>query len=366
MRWIFKRSKGHIGLETLSEHLDGRLAATEGQTVERHLESCLQCREEFESLQYTIGLLNRVPEVSPRRVFTLDIAPEPAPVPIARGFRVPAWSYGAAASVAVMLFVAVLSADLTGSLEGELRVLDDSTLAATAPSGTTKEAGNAITPPEPGPTGEAALEPSGEDQGVVEAAESQDQAVKALPSEGASQGAAAGPTPTPESAALAPSGEEPVTPLAAPPPAEQTTPPKAFGDFSGRQDGTPIPLTAAGITADNDAAAEAESVEAAPLEPTQAPLPLTTPASAPTPRPVVTQEYTVETAIKAGSDAEGDETARATEALSEEVAAISPQSIGGSTATFWRVLEGVSAGVAVLLLGLLFLRVLAARRRSIS
>ena len=358
MRWIFKRNKGHIGLEILSEHIDGRLLSAEAENVERHLGSCLQCREEFESLQYTVGLLNRVPEVSPRRIFTLDIAPEPAPVPIARGFRVPAWSYGVAASVAVMLFVAVLSADLTGSLEGTPRTLDDSTLASGAQSEPTEGAQQAITAPLPGPVEDAAPAVSDEDQSETEAAKSQEGAVAEAPSDGAFAESAAGPTPARDTPAISDAEEAPVSESPAPLPAEPTTPLKAFGDAATGQEGTSAPT---GVTSAPGAAA----AETAPAEPTPVPLTLTTPISAPTSKPVVTQEYAVETAITAGSDAEEDGTSRGPEAPSDAVAATTPELISGSTATFWRVLEGVPAGVAVLLLGWFFLRVLPARRRSL-
>lgn len=378
MRWIFKRDKGHIGLESLSEHLDGCLPAAEAEKVESHLESCLQCREEFESLQYTVKLLNRVPEVSPRRVFTLDVAPEPALAPVARGLRVPAWSYGAAASVAVMLFVAVLSADLTGSLEGEPRVPDVPTLAVGAPSETTDGAQPAITPSEPGSTEEAAPAPSEEDQRETELAESQEEAATPTPSDGTSAEAAAAPIPALDPTTVPPSAEDSVA-QAAPAPAEPSTPTRAFGDFAKGQEETPTPETQAGITVADDAAVETESIEAAPpesvpapdesLEATPAPEP-PTPTSTPTQKPFVTQEFAVETAITAGSEAlpeaqVSDETGAA-EATAEAVAAAPPQLVGGGTTAFWRILEGVSAGVAVLLVGWFFLRVVAARRRSVS
>ena len=116
--WIFKKKKEHLDLETLSEHLDGRLPADDRRKVELHLEACSECKQEFEFLRSTVHLIRRVPEMSPRRSLTLDVAPfvEPA----REGPRVPAWAYGAVASVAVLVFVAVLSADLGGLLEGDV------------------------------------------------------------------------------------------------------------------------------------------------------------------------------------------------------------------------------------------------------
>ena len=116
--WIFRKKKEHLDLETLSEHLDGRLSADDSRRVELHLEACSECKQEFESLRSTVHLIRRVPEMSPRRSFTLDVAPSIEPAP--EGPRVPAWAYGAVASVAVLAFVAVLSADLGGLLEGDV------------------------------------------------------------------------------------------------------------------------------------------------------------------------------------------------------------------------------------------------------
>lgn len=116
--WIFRKKKEHLDLETLSEHLDGRLSADDSRRVELHLEACSECKQEFESLRSTVHLIRRVPEMSPRRSFTLDVAPSIEPAP--EGPRVPAWAYGAVASVAVLAFVAVLSANLGGLLEGDV------------------------------------------------------------------------------------------------------------------------------------------------------------------------------------------------------------------------------------------------------
>ena len=116
--WFLKRQRDHISPETLSEFLDGRLSATEHAKWERHIEYCGGCKEEFDSLRYTVGLLRRVPMENPRRTFTLAVAPEVTPVRM--GLRAPAWAYGAATSVAVLVFAVVLSADLTGLLSEDV------------------------------------------------------------------------------------------------------------------------------------------------------------------------------------------------------------------------------------------------------
>ena len=116
--WFLKRHKDHINPETLSEFLDGRISASEHDKWEIHFESCANCEEELDSLRYTVGLLRRVPMVTPRRIFTLGVAPKVTPV--RSGVRAPAWAYGAATSVAVLVFAVVLSADLTGLLSEDV------------------------------------------------------------------------------------------------------------------------------------------------------------------------------------------------------------------------------------------------------
>jgi len=72
-----------------------------------------------------------VPTVAPRRVFTLAEAPSAIPTP--RKASVPIWAYGAAASVAVLLFALVLSADLSGLLAQDVSVPTVSGLAVETP-----------------------------------------------------------------------------------------------------------------------------------------------------------------------------------------------------------------------------------------
>ena len=130
MMWIFRKNKDHIGLETLSEYLDGRLGASQAQELEGHLEACSMCVQELESLRETVGLLRQVPMLEPRRIFTLGGAPSRAPArPL---FRVPTWAYGAAASVAVLFFALVTTADLGGLLAGDPASQDGSNLASEA------------------------------------------------------------------------------------------------------------------------------------------------------------------------------------------------------------------------------------------
>ena len=112
---IFRKRRDHLGGEMLSEYLSGRLTPEEARRVETHVDACAACREELNSLGSTVGLMRRVPMASPRTTFVLLEAPIGGPP---RGWvsRLPGWAYGAAASLAAIVFVVVLSADMGGLL----------------------------------------------------------------------------------------------------------------------------------------------------------------------------------------------------------------------------------------------------------
>ena len=101
-----------------------------------------------------MGLVRRVPSLTPRRTYTLQEGPALAP-PL--GIRVPAWAYGAAASVAVLFLALLVSADLSGLLDQEASrpVVPDGALEATLP-----EAGSSETVQEAQAAGLATQEPS--------------------------------------------------------------------------------------------------------------------------------------------------------------------------------------------------------------
>ncbi len=60
----------------LSEYIDNRLDDEKKTLIERHLQTCEACSKELESLQMTVQLLHRVPEVPVPRSFTVT-ASEP-------------------------------------------------------------------------------------------------------------------------------------------------------------------------------------------------------------------------------------------------------------------------------------------------
>ena len=113
---LFSRWR-HPGTDALSEYLDRMLSPRRQAQVARHLESCDGCQAELASLQLTVGLLQRVPQVEPPRSFTFT-----AP-PLVERPRRPQGALnlalaGGGASLALLLAV-VLSADMVGVLRGD-------------------------------------------------------------------------------------------------------------------------------------------------------------------------------------------------------------------------------------------------------
>ena len=118
---LFSRWR-HPGTDALSEYLDRMLSPRRQAQVARHLESCDGCQVELASLQLTVGLLQRVPQVEPPRSFTFTAPPFTAP-PLVERPRRPQGALnlalaGAGASLALLLAV-VLSADMVGVLRGD-------------------------------------------------------------------------------------------------------------------------------------------------------------------------------------------------------------------------------------------------------
>ena len=119
---IIKRSHQHIKPETLSEYLDGRIQGSALARVDQQLAACHLCREEMEILRSTITMLRELPQEAPRRSFVMAAPPPmlvraPSSAFQFRDFlRVPQWAYAGAASVAVIVLVALVSADATGLL----------------------------------------------------------------------------------------------------------------------------------------------------------------------------------------------------------------------------------------------------------
>ena len=106
---IFKSEHDRID-ENLSAYLDGMLNPRERTRVERHLESCEECRAELEGLKYTINLVKLAPEVSLPRSFLVPLSEARSQAAVRRGWAFPVMRM--ASAMATFLFVIVLSGNL--------------------------------------------------------------------------------------------------------------------------------------------------------------------------------------------------------------------------------------------------------------
>ena len=115
-RMMFGLGKGshHKIRESLSSYVDGEVTEAERLQVERHLETCADCRAEADSLRSLVGLLRRMPEIEPPRSFTLAEAPAPV-----RGMPALQWALRTTALATAFVLVVVFSADLAGVLPGD-------------------------------------------------------------------------------------------------------------------------------------------------------------------------------------------------------------------------------------------------------
>lgn len=119
---IIKRAHRHINPDTLSEYVDGRIQGTELARIDDQLAACELCREEVASLRSMVTMLRELPQEAPSRSFIMA-APPPMPgespssaFQLSNWLRVPQWAYAGAASVAVIVLVALVSADASGLL----------------------------------------------------------------------------------------------------------------------------------------------------------------------------------------------------------------------------------------------------------
>jgi hypothetical protein len=105
-REMFKRKSECQKIKGLfSPYIDGQLSPSDVKRVESHVEECSACRHELESLRAVVGLLHRVPMISPRRSFAIAArVPRRSPVAL-RALRV-------ATAVAVLLLAFVFMGDM--------------------------------------------------------------------------------------------------------------------------------------------------------------------------------------------------------------------------------------------------------------
>ena len=362
---IFRRTKEHIGLETLSEYLDRRLASDKVAWVEGHLETCSGCREELDSLRHTVQLLRRVPELAPSRVVTLAEAPEARPA--AWGVRVPTWAYGAAASVAILVFAVILSTDLSGVLSGDVSRPDELSRAVSVPDAPpqakeplpTDLPPSTTAPPEPAEGAELAASAPAEDTVEEDTVPSRESLAMAAPA----------PTPSPQPVAAAAAQTEQAAVAASVPKktASEDTDAKVAdapdsrlqaADVGAAMDIEAVETPGSRLEAAAPISAEAmiptAIPEAARAEATAVPSVTATPAPAVAPPPAVEPS-------EAGP-AEASEFAPQEYATPQPEPALVP--VRG-TALVWRILEGVLGGVGLLLAGGVIWRMRFIRRRGV-
>ena len=132
--WIFRSTHKHIGQDTLSEYLDGRLQGRPLERVESQLGDCDACRQDLEALRATVAVLQALPMEAPRRSFVMSAPPpEPARARPNVALRAPNWVYAGAASVAALALAVTISVDATGGLSSET-FNQDTVVTASAPT----------------------------------------------------------------------------------------------------------------------------------------------------------------------------------------------------------------------------------------
>ena len=62
--------------ELLSSYIDGEVTDAERKLVEDHVATCEDCREELESLRWTVSVLREMPEVETSRSFAFSTPPD--------------------------------------------------------------------------------------------------------------------------------------------------------------------------------------------------------------------------------------------------------------------------------------------------
>ncbi len=255
---IFGKRREHPGGEALSEYLSGRLAPGEARRIETHVDACAACREELDSLGYAVGLMRRVPMVRARTTFVLSQAPtEGAP----RGWasRLPGWAYGAAASVAAVVFVVVLSADMGGLLtEDAFTGAQDSPPAADPPSPVPEAAPAGIALPDRAGEG-AEDQPVGPDGPIGMEPEADDEAL-AAPTRAAVGGyeSALDPAPEPPTPAAMAMASEDTPAMAKPDPSPGPTPAAALEKAVEEPAVTPVPAATVAVAPPDTVEPEAE------------------------------------------------------------------------------------------------------------
>ncbi|MBQ10232.1 MAG: hypothetical protein CMJ45_01635 [Planctomyces sp.] len=131
---IFRKGHTHIKQDDLSAYLDGQVSGTDAARIDQRLAQCADCREELDALRSTVSMLQRMPELTLPRSFVMP-GPPPAPIAIrpAAPLRMPQWVYSGSAAVAALVLAVLISADVSGLLAPDLPVRTLESTAAAAP-----------------------------------------------------------------------------------------------------------------------------------------------------------------------------------------------------------------------------------------
>lgn len=143
----------------LSEYIDGYLAPEQRRRVERHLESCSNCRAELDSLMGTVELLRAVPSVASPRSFALAKAPLPAR-PVSRLLSPALLS--TATTVLALLLALVMAGDLLRTFEPGPAALPGQTPALSQDTSRAAPAGTEVRPQADAGAEKLAAPPPGE------------------------------------------------------------------------------------------------------------------------------------------------------------------------------------------------------------
>jgi len=104
----------------MSDYIDGRLDADRKASLDQHLDMCPQCQQELRSLEATVAVLHRLPEVAPLRSIAVPAArPQRA--------RKAVVSFGMATAAVCLVLVLAFAADLANFFQTTTYLQQDDT-----------------------------------------------------------------------------------------------------------------------------------------------------------------------------------------------------------------------------------------------
>ncbi len=116
----FRNASCSEAKRSMSEHIDGRLDPDRKAALDQHLGICPQCRQELHSLEATVAVLRRLPEVAPSRSIAV-----PAATP--QRARKAVVSFGMATAAVCLVLVLAFAADLANVFQTTTYLQQDDT-----------------------------------------------------------------------------------------------------------------------------------------------------------------------------------------------------------------------------------------------